>query len=222
MITSIDQTQIFPASSTIKASSCSNLFSKIASSVARVFMSLKKQFVYTISLGFILFQHYFFPKKFQWYNEIAPHVFLGAIPLENKGHLDFLNKKRVLTFLEPFELEVSIFAKPLTQEIYQKHQILQKHILAEDFRPLKNWQFSEGVSFIEKAVSDKVDVYVHCKAGRGRSAASVVAYLVKNKVFGLTNVDDAIEFVKSKRNQIRLNPHQKAAILDYSLKLSPA
>ncbi len=46
-------------------------------------------------------------------------------------------------------------------------------------------------------------VYVHCKAGRGRSTTLVLCYLVKE--FGMTPAA-ALEMVRAKRHQVRLAP----------------
>lgn len=46
----------------------------------------------------------------------------------------------------------------------------------------------KGVSFIEDMQSEDSTVYVHCKAGRGRSATLVACYLIK------VNQDMAVQF----------------------------
>jgi len=65
-------------------------------------------------------------------------------------------------------------------------------------------QLSVGVSTIEKFVSLGKKIYVHCMNGHGRAPTLVAAYLVaKGK-----SVDEAIEFIKSKRPMIHLEDEQ--------------
>ena len=65
-------------------------------------------------------------------------------------------------------------------------------------------QLSVGISAIEKFVSLGKKIYVHCMNGHGRAPTLVAAYLVaKGK-----SVDEAIEFIKSKRPMIHLEDEQ--------------
>ena len=54
-------------------------------------------------------------------------------------------------------------------------------------------------------------VYVHCKAGRGRSSACVVTYLVK---YHNMTVDEAFKELKKNRKQIHLNSRQLKSVRD--------
>tara|TARA_B100001094_G_scaffold304465_1_gene333451 strand:- start:41 stop:631 length:591 start_codon:yes stop_codon:yes gene_type:complete len=61
--------------------------------------------------------------------------------------------------------------------------------------------------FIEKvelynSKSEKQNILIHCYMGSSRSASLVVGYLCKQKKM---NVDDAIKFVKNKRNLVNIN-----------------
>nr|NGX33514.1 hypothetical protein [Candidatus Anoxychlamydiales bacterium] len=50
------------------------------------------------------------------------------------------------------------------------------------------------------------NIYVHCTAGRSRSAMAVISYLVKYKKMDLTQ---AYRFVKSKRRIVLINYSQR-------------
>lgn len=64
--------------------------------------------------------------------------------------------------------------------------------------------------------------FVHCKAGRGRSATVVICYLIK---YGtslhqipaneLNSVQAAIAYVKARRPDININPRQYQAIVQF-------
>ena len=48
----------------------------------------------------------------------------------------------------------------------------------------------KGVEFIEKMNGSESSVYVHCKAGRGRSTTLVACYLMKVKSFTVNNINE--------------------------------
>lgn len=80
--------------------------------------------------------------------------------------------------------------------------------------PIKNHtapshdQLDFGVATLEKLVSIKKKIYVHCQNGHGRAPTLVAAYLIKN---GRT-AEDAIEFIKAKRPSIHLEKVQEDAL----------
>ena len=52
-------------------------------------------------------------------------------------------------------------------------------------------------------------VYVHCKAGRGRSTVIVAAYFIKHKNY---TVEDAMKYIRSKRPHVSLHIRQKLVL----------
>lgn len=63
--------------------------------------------------------------------------------------------------------------------------------------------FDSAIDFIDEALQTGGCVLVHCNAGVSRSAAVVMAYLIKKE--GMT-VNDAFSFLRSKRPAICPNP----------------
>ncbi|MBI2176416.1 dual specificity protein phosphatase family protein [Candidatus Woesearchaeota archaeon] len=59
-------------------------------------------------------------------------------------------------------------------------------------------QLLAGARFIDVMVSQKVKMYVHCKAGHGRSPTLVAAYLILEG----KSANEAIAFVRKKRQGI--------------------
>ena len=57
-----------------------------------------------------------------------------------------------------------------------------------------NEQLEFGVAVLEKLVSLKKKIYIHCQNGHGRAPTVVAAYLVKKG----KGVDETIEFIKTK------------------------
>lgn len=151
-----------------------------------------------------------------WWNKIAPlNLYLGALPLENQGHLQAivdLGVTHVLSMVEDFEIEDGWFNKPVKQKKWKEHGIEVKHIQAVDFLPLSQEQLGEGIEYLARTLEQGHSVYVHCKAGRGRSASVVVGFLMKHNHLSF---DDAFALVKDQRPQINLNKQQQDAILSY-------
>jgi len=65
-------------------------------------------------------------------------------------------------------------------------------------------QLDFGVATIEKLVSMKQRIYVHCQNGHGRAPTLIAAYLVKKG----KSIDQAIDFIKAKRPTIHLEEEQ--------------
>lgn len=84
--------------------------------------------------------------------------------------------------------------------------------------PIKNHaaptqeQLDFAVSVLEKLVAMGKKVYVHCQNGHGRAPTVVAAYLIKQG----KGVDEATEFIGSKRPTIHLEGVQKASLVEFS------
>ncbi|MBA3721022.1 MAG: dual specificity protein phosphatase family protein [Parachlamydiaceae bacterium] len=196
-----------------------NLFGIIATIYFR-----RKQLLYHGSLIFSLFKTTLYPQSQVWWNTILEgKIILGAIPLKNKEHHDSISKKAhsILTLLEDFEIySPGWFSVPVTHHDWAAKKITQKHIITEDFKAVPLNAIKEGVAFLREQILQDKAVYVHCKAGRGRSATIVVCYILKywNEILPsdqACSVEKAIAFVKQQRPVINLNSRQRKAIEDY-------
>lgn len=161
---------------------------------------------------------------------ISDKLSLGPIPLKNKQDHEKLLKvdtTLVLTLLEEFEWQLSsFFSEPLTPEdwttLNQENPELRQFIIqTEDFNPVSFENIQKSVAEIHDEIEKNGHVYVHCKAGRGRSATAVICYLLKygkslhNLQEDLSSVTAAIEYVKTKRPIISINKRQRKAIINY-------
>ena len=117
----------------------------------------------------------------KWYTRIDQHVILGALPMKHnyKKIVSDENIKAVLTMNESHELEYSI-----SRNEWLQMGIDYKQIAVKDYVGVASLdQIKRAVDFINKhkALDDSGTVYVHCKAGRYRSALIVGCYLINNK-----------------------------------------
>jgi len=85
-------------------------------------------------------------------------------------------------------------------------------VKTKDYEPVDPKALIEGADFIHEIVDNNGGkVYVHCKAGRGRSSACVVTYLVK---YHNMTVDEAFKSLKKYRRQVHLNSRQLKSVRD--------
>lgn len=174
-----------------------------------------KQIRYEVSLIYTLAKHTL--STYDWWNEIKGYnIVLGAIPLENRDHRQLLCKndiEAVLSMVEKYEINGNgILTEPVKQ---WGNGIIHKVIEAPDFDPVDLKFIDEAVNFIHQCHLKNKKVYVHCKAGRGRSATVVVCYLLKHHKNDFPTVKAAMDFVKSQRSQMSLNDQQHARVHEY-------
>lgn len=68
-----------------------------------------------------------------------------------------------------------------------------------------------GVQTLEFLISKKVRIYIHCKNGHGRAPTLFIAYLIKQGM----GIDEAINYLKSKRPAIHFSENQMSALKDF-------
>lgn len=88
--------------------------------------------------------------------------------------------------------------------------VTQLHLPTVDFNNAPSQEMlRRGVEFIEEMNQNQNSVYVHCKAGRGRSATLATCYVMKAKKLSPM---DAHQYIKSKRPHILIASRQWDAI----------
>jgi protein-tyrosine phosphatase len=75
-----------------------------------------------------------------------------------------------------------------------------KNVLLQDAGPISLNDFKACIDFIQTHVDRGDKILVHCSAGRNRSTAIVVGYLLVSGAY--KNWADAFKYVKSKRKGI--------------------
>jgi atypical dual specificity phosphatase len=119
---------------------------------------------YNILLGRIL-------KVRHWWDRVNDHCVLGAVPiLQDPVRLKKIGITGVINMCEEYE-------GPIDE--YKKLGIEQLWLPTTDFQHPTAEMVEKGAEFIEKHKCEGGQVYVHCKAGRARSATIVLWWLVK-------------------------------------------
>lgn len=163
-----------------------------------------------------------------WYDRIDETVILGALPFRRttKQLIDDENIKAVVSMNEDYEL--SLLSN--TEKEWHKHNVEFLQLSTTDiFQAPCQEKLQSGVNFINKfrSVSTRKlgnppniinesnqpgTVYVHCKAGRTRSATLVACYLIiKNN----WTPEEAVNFIRIKRPHILLHTAQWSALKQF-------
>jgi hypothetical protein len=159
-------------------------------------------------------------------------LFLGGIP-DHEMHITRLKDAfphevpdarpiGIFTMNEPWECD----AAGLTQLIKDhRDQLVQFHYPSPDYAAPAFIDLLRGARDLEHRDEFGHQLaFVHCKAGRGRSATLIAAYLVHtiykiNPVMSLEHVED---YIRSCRPQVKLGEHQKAALQEFYERLQSA
>uniref|UniRef100_T1ITJ0 Phosphatidylglycerophosphatase and protein-tyrosine phosphatase 1 n=1 Tax=Strigamia maritima TaxID=126957 RepID=T1ITJ0_STRMM len=143
----------------------------------------------------------------RWYDRVDEVVILGALPF--RSMTDDLVKqekvKAVVSMNEDYELSFWVNTKDVEKLGVQFMQLSTTDI----FESPSQEKLRRGVQFVESFENTGCSVYVHCKAGRTRSATLVGCYLMsKNK----WTPEEAISFIRTKREHILIRSKQWEAL----------
>ncbi len=105
-----------------------------------------------------------------WWDQVDALLYLGARPFKSDvRRLHELGVRAVVNTCEEY-------AGPI--DAYSETGIAQLHLPTIDFTPPSLKDVQAGVSFIENHHNQGHAVYVHCKAGRSRSATIALCWLM--------------------------------------------
>jgi atypical dual specificity phosphatase len=144
-----------------------------------------------------------FPRR-RWWDWIDDQVLLGALPFpKDVPRLKALGIGAVVNTCREY-------AGPL--EAYKLAEIEQLRVPTVDFLPPSLADVRLGVAFMQQQLARGRKVYVHCKAGRGRSATIVLCYLVAK---GLAP-EDAQRLLRQKRPQVLPTLFKRKVVKDFT------
>lgn len=106
-----------------------------------------------------------------WWDRVDPHVIVGAYPFARD--IEGLHREGVRAVVNTCEE----YAGP--QAEYDRLGIEQLRIPTTDFTHPKLADVQNAVEFVQSHVAKEGTVYIHCKAGRARSATVALCWLMK-------------------------------------------
>jgi len=113
-----------------------------------------------------------FNRNHKWWNYIDSNVILGALPF--RVDIPKLYKEGVRAVINTCDE----YEGPV--DLYVKYGITQLYIPCADYTSPSMEQIEKALTFIQDQISNG-KIYIHCKAGRGRSATIVMCYLISTK-----------------------------------------
>lgn len=132
-----------------------------------------------------------------WWDRVDEHVVLGALPfardvppLVDEGVRGVVNTCRE-------------YGGPV--EAYQRAGIEQLRVPTRDFWPPSLADIDRSLALMKRMADEGHSTYVHCKAGRGRSATVVMCWLID--VHGMSPAE-------AQQKLIEVRPHVNRALAD--------
>jgi len=136
-----------------------------------------------------------------WWDPIDPFVLVGAYPFASDvKRLYDAGVRAVVNTCEEYQ-------GPVAE--YKRMGIEQLQIPTTDFTPPRLEDVRVAVEFIQNHVVRGNMVYIHCKAGRGRSATIALCWLVKYRQ--MTAVEAQSYLLKS-RPHVDRRLHQRSVV----------
>jgi len=140
----------------------------------------------------------------EWWNDIDDDVVIGAYPFS--WDIPSLKEEGVGAVVNTCEE----YAGPV--DLYKQLDINQFHMPTVDFMSPSLADCTDAVSFMKKQIADGRRVYVHCKAGRGRSATVVMCWLMATHNL---SPEDAQTYLLTKRPHAHKHLFKRQAVRDY-------
>lgn len=192
---------------------------------------IKQDFLFFVTLTYTCFRVKF--SKWSWCNVIGEEgskIILGAVPLESKWtQIQVQHKIRhVLSVMEEHEQRRGSVFHPISPNKFDNNFRLP----FRDFSEIPDLEkIDKGVEFIH--ANREEGVYIHCKAGRARSATVVICYLLKykkNEIIAFARdtlnkeisekdssemAETAKKFLKKYRIQISVGTNKTKTITEY-------
>ncbi|XP_037694919.1 phosphatidylglycerophosphatase and protein-tyrosine phosphatase 1 [Choloepus didactylus] len=146
-----------------------------------------------------------------WYHRIDSTVLLGALPLRSMTRrlVQDENVRGVVTMNEEYETR---FLCNSSQE-WKKVGVEQLRLSTVDMTGIPTLDnLQKGVQFVLKYRSLGQCVYVHCKAGRSRSATMVAAYLIQ---VNNCSPEEAVRAITKIRSHIHVRSGQLEVLQEF-------
>eukprot|EP00062_Callorhinchus_milii_P003746 gi/632941369/ref/XP_007885829.1/ PREDICTED: phosphatidylglycerophosphatase and protein-tyrosine phosphatase 1 [Callorhinchus milii] len=146
-----------------------------------------------------------------WYDRIDETVILGALPFRSLTQelVKHENVRGVITMNEEYETKFFVNSA----EEWHGLGVEQLRLSTIDITGVPTLEnLKKGVHFLVKHRKNGNSVYVHCKAGRSRSATMVAAYLIQ---LHLWSPEKACDYIASIRPHIIVHRGQFKVLNHY-------
>ncbi|KAM6158299.1 phosphatidylglycerophosphatase and protein-tyrosine phosphatase 1 [Rhynchocyon petersi] len=151
------------------------------------------------------------PGHRDWYHRVDSTVLLGALPLRSMTRrlVQGENVRGVITMNEEYETRFLCNSSKEWKEV----GVEQLRLSTVDMTGVPTVaHLKKGVQFALKYKSLGQCVYVHCKAGRSRSATMVAAYLIQVHNW---SPEEAVSFLTKIRSHIHVRPGQLEVLKEF-------
>lgn len=142
--------------------------------------------------------------KRRWWDRIDENVLLGALPREKD--ISALKKEGVGAVLDTCGEVTGIGAA------WQAAGLEYLRVPMTDFVPPSLAEVEQGVNFVNEQTARGKTTYIHCKAGRGRSATVVLCWLLAAKEI---TPEEAEELIREKRPHIMPNLAERTVVREF-------
>lgn len=133
------------------------------------------------------------------YSKITDYIYIGTNECcQKKGFIKELLKEGIEADISLEEIRIDV---PFGVEYYL-------WLPVKDHTAPTPLQFNIGIAVISQLVEAKKKIYIHCEKGHGRAPTLVAAYFITQGM----RVEEAIDFIKSKRPGIYLHQKQRSAL----------
>lgn len=153
----------------------------------------------------------------RWWDRVDNAVILGALPFRSKYTEDLVEQEKIRGVVSMNEnYELAMFSHQA--EGWAKLGVKFLQLATTDIFCAPNQEkLKHGVKFMKEIAMDSAgqSVYVHCKAGRTRSATLVGCYLMEINKADNWGPEKAVEQMRSVRPHILLHNKQWEAMREY-------
>ncbi len=141
----------------------------------------------------------------RWWDHVDPQVILGALPFT--AHVSRLHKSGVRAVVNTCDE----YAGPIAE--YTQVGIEQFHMPTPDFTHPDLADVERAVEFVQSHAEQGHTVYIHCKAGRARSATVALCWLVRHR--GLSP-EEAQEKLLQERPHVKRTVWQRPVVTAFA------
>lgn len=139
-----------------------------------------------------------------WWDAVDDHIILGALPFSSD--VPTLAAAGVTGVVNTCEE----YAGPENE--YQRFGIEQFRMPTVDFTHPSFEDVCRAVEFIQRHANQQGKIYVHCKAGRARSATVVMCWLIKSQQLSAEKVQ---QLLNAKRPHINPHIHRRPVVREF-------